>query len=225
MQRSYRQFQMERALPSLEARVTKLEVSPSSCKFAVAAHAGVYWWVDELGCSSRWSGRCRAWGHASQSWRGGIGALALCHPASRPCAWSACTSCTHVPGPMSSCMAGCGSCAECQSPSTASYLFPCALQAERDAIAIEQEDKVREFLALRCVGADLAAVCTHPTPATGCGKRTASLIVCAQLAVMFGTVHRCPSPGAHSMWSSRAGVVHPAMRALQLTHPACPFVF
>lgn len=96
MQRSYRQFQMERALPSLEARVTKLEVSPSSCKFAVAAHAGVYWWVDELGCSSRWSGRCRAWGHASQSWRGGIGALALCHPASRPCALSACTSCTHV---------------------------------------------------------------------------------------------------------------------------------
>lgn len=42
-------------------------------------------------------------------------------------------------------MAGCGSFVECQPRPTASCLSPCALQAERDAIAIEQEDKVREF--------------------------------------------------------------------------------
>ena len=140
MQRSYRQFQMERALPGLEARVTKLEVRP-------AALAGV---------------RTQA-NHRGPPLPAPLSLPPLVPPQPhvpllvppQPHVPPLVPPPPHVPPHVPPLVP--------PPPHVPPHVPPLvpppphALpQAERDAISIEQEDKVREFLALRC------APCVRP---------------------------------------------------------------
>lgn len=118
MSLSYRQFQLERGLPALEARVQRLEASGARPGRA-ACRLPRPCWV------------CPAGARAGGPRGGCAGVAARCPP----------------PGPALLQPLRCATL--CRAVSRCATLCP-ALQAERDAIQVHQEDKVKEFLALRC---------------------------------------------------------------------------
>lgn len=160
-------------------------------------------WPAPTGSSSA-SARCPAWRRASRAWRC-VARLVLC------CCWlcqtvarcSACGCCgaggkeqrssaaflaRYQP---TSCLPSLPSCVPALHRTTA----PRCPQAERDAIAIEQEGKVKEYLALRCAAMQGGGWLRCREALRGRGLLAASLL--SPLRAWRRTPRRCRTAATH----------------------------